>query len=181
MEIMISLAVLSMTTMGGISAFLLLNRYAANLKNLGEARALCQERIEQAQTLAFRPTASVLPLAPNADATTKAATPTIGIFGPTTDYNTSTGAFTAGTNVQTTTETIPIATQSDGTTVGSSSVTYTRTTTVTPAALTLSTEASGVVTSTATTLGMIQFAVNVSYVFHGTTYSMSMNTLRGPD
>ena len=174
LEIMVSVAVLSITSVGGFAAFLSLNRYAANLRNLSTARALCQERVEQALALAFRPTASIVPIAPNADAATKAATPMVAILGATTNYNTTSGAFTGGSNFQSSTETIPVYTQSDGTSArNSANVTFTRTTTVSPT--TLNYAAKG------TSLNLVLFTVNVSYVFHGTTYATSMTTLRGPD
>lgn len=177
-EIIISIGILALGTAGGISAFLLLNRYAANLRNLSAARALCQERIEHALTLPFRPTNSVVPMAPNADPTSKTATPTLAILGETTNYNTTTGAFTGGNNLQTSTETIPVYTQSDGTSANkSANVTYTRTTTVSPSSLMYATPT----TTTTTSLNVVQFTVSVSYVFHGQTYTTAMSTLRGPD
>lgn len=163
--------------MGGISAFMLLNRYAANLRNMSEARALCQERIEQALTLRFQPSSSTVPLAPNADPVAKVANPTLPILGPATSYSTTTGAF-SGSNAQTSTETIPIYTQSDGTSAqNSANVIYTRTTTVTPSGLTYTTPAA----ATAISLNVVLFTVTVSYVFHGQSYSASMSTLRSPD
>lgn len=181
-EVMISLAVLSISTMGGIAAFLTLNRYAANLRNQSEARALCQERIEQAQTMAFRPIlpSIAMPAAPNADPTTNGTNATLPILGlaavspATTDYNVNTGAYTSGTGHQTSSENIPIYTQSDGTSAkGSANVTYTRTTTVSPTTLTYAAKN--------TSLNLVLFTVTVSYVFHGQTYSTSMSTLRSPD
>ncbi len=185
-EIMISIAVLAAGTMGGVSAFMLLNRYAANLRNMAEARALCQERIEQALTLHFVPTSSVVPAAPNSDPTTNAAsnTPTFAILGAITNYNTTSGAFTGGNNLQTSlvsgaSENIPVYTQSDGTSaMNSANVTYTRTTTVSPAGLVYATSGTG---TTATSLNAVVFTVNVSYVFHGQTYSTFMTTMRSPD
>lgn len=173
-EVMVSLAVLAIAGMGGIASFMTLNRYAANLRNLSEAHSLCQERIEQAQTMTFRPTASVLPMAVNADAATKATVLTLPILGAATNYNTTTGAFTGGSNYQTSTETIPIYTQSDGTSAkASANVVYTRTTTVSPTSLTYA--------ANSTSLNIVLFTVTVSYVFHGQTYTTSMNTLRSPD
>ena len=175
---MISIGVLALTGMGGISAFMILNRYAANLRNMSEARALCQERIEQALTLRFLPPSSTVPMAPNADPSTIVASPTWPILGPATDYNTTTSAYSGGSNLQTSTENIPVYTQSDGTSAANSAnVTYTRTTTVSPANLMYAT---GVITTT-TSLNLVLFTVTVSYVFHGQTYSTSMSTLRGPN
>ena len=177
-EIMISIGVLALTSMGGISAFLLLNRYAANLRNMSEARALCQERIEQALTLRFLPPSSTVPLAPNSDPTSIAANPTLPILGAATNYSTTTSAYSGGSNLQTSTENIPIYTQSDGTSASNSAnVTYTRTTTVSPANLYYSTA----VLTTTTSLNVVLFTVTVSYVFHGQSYSTSMSTLRAPN
>lgn len=177
-EIMISLGVLALGTMGGISSFMILNRYAANLRNLSEARALCQERIEQALTLRFLPPSSTVPLAPNSDPTTVTATPTLPILGPAADYNTTTSAYSGASGLQTSIENIPIYTQSDGTSANNSAnVTYTRTTTVSPAGLMYN--AAGVATTTS--LNVMLFTVTVSYVFHGQTYSTSMNALRTPN
>ncbi len=178
LEVIVSVAILALTTTGGIAAFLTLNRYAANLRNLSEARVLCQERIDQALTLRFLPPSSVVPLAPNSDPTTIAASPTLPILGATTLYNTTTSAYSGANNLQTSTENIPIYTQSDGTSaMSSANVTYTRTTTVTPSGLLYAT-ATG---NTTTSLNIMLFTVTVSYVFHGTTYSTSMSTLRSPN
>ena len=92
LEVIVSVAILALTTTGGIAAFLTLNRYAANLRNLSEARVLCQERIDQALTLRFLPPSSVVPMAPNSDPTTTTASPTLAILGPTTAYSTTTSA-----------------------------------------------------------------------------------------
>ena len=180
---MMSLGVLALGTMGGISAFLLLNRYAANLRNMSVARALCQERIEQAQTLTFlAPTTALptgtMPMAPNADAATKATVTTVAILGTASNWNAASSTYVGGSNLQTSTETIPVATQSENTTLSNAAnVTYTRTTTISPAPLYY---IAGSVQTT-TSLNVLQFNVTVSYVFHGQTYSTFMNTLRGPN
>jgi len=89
-------------------------------------------------------------------------------------YNTTTGAFTGGANYVTSTENIPVYTQTDGTSANASAnVTFKRVTTVSPTTLTYLAKLSS--------LNIVQFTVTVSYVFHGQTYSMSMTTLRGPD
>ncbi len=178
LEVIVSVAILALTATGGIAAFLTLNRYAANLRNLSEARVLCQERIDQALTLRFLPPSSVVPMAPNSDPTTITASPTLAILGATTAYSTTTSALNGTTSAQTSTENIPIYTQSDGTSAKSSpNVTYTRTTTVAPSGLMYATAAG----NTTTSLNVVLFTVSVSYVFHGTTYSTSMSTLRSPN
>ena len=117
-------------------------------------------------------------MAPNSDPVTSPANGTLAILGPTTAYSTTSSAYTGASNLQTSTETIPVYTQSDGTSASSSAnVTYTRTTTVAPSGLMYATAAG----NTTTSLNVILFTVTVSYVFHGTTYSTSMSTLRSPN
>ena len=153
---------------GGVASYYLLNRYAANLRNMADARALCQERIEDANTMTFRPSNGVVPLAPSADPTNTASK---AILGAATYYS-STGAFTGGANFVTSTENIPVYTQSTGTAASNSAnVTYTRKCTVTPEAYSY-----GLVP-----LNLVEFTVTVSYVFRGQTYTTSMSTMRGPD
>ena len=179
-EVLIAMGVLVITGIGGYSGFLLLNRYASNLRNMSRARALCQERIEQGLSLPFRPTAIVptFPAAPSADPTVSSPTP-CPILGTSSNY--TSGAFT-GSNVQTSKETIPVLMQSENTlTSGASNVTYTRTTTVSPAAFYLMTASGGKVSATTTSLNMIQMTVTVSWIYRGTTYSTSMSTLRAQD
>ena len=120
---MISVGVLAVGTMGGISAFMILNRYAANLRNMSVARALCQERIEQALTLKFAPTNSTVPMAPNADPSSNAGTPTLPILGAISNYSTATGAYTgAGGPANLLREYSRFYTQSDGTTAANANV-----------------------------------------------------------
>jgi hypothetical protein len=169
------MGVLAMTTMGGVASYYLLNRYAANLRNMSMARAMCQERIEDAISMSFRPTASVVPSAPSADPVNTASRT---ILGATTNYNTSSGAFTGGSNFQTSTETIPVYTQSTGTAAAkSANIVYTRVSKVSPAPLYSATASQ---TST-TSLNVIEFTVTTTYTFKGRTYSTSMSTLRSPD
>ena len=178
-----SLGVLALGTMGGISAFLLLNRYAANLRNMSVARALCQERIEQALTLPFRAPTSTLsgtmPMAPNADAATKAS------GADPRDPRTSQqlerqrrALISASAPSKLLPKPFPSPRNRKTSTVSNSAnITYTRTTTIAPASLYYAT-GSG---TTTTSLNILQFTVTVVYVFRGQTYSASMNTLRGPD
>ena len=115
-----------------------------------------------------------MPTAPSSD---PANTANITILGPGTAYNSS-GAYTGAANLQTSSETIPVYTQSEGTAANSSAtVTYTRTTNVSQAPLTNTSP-----TSTSTTsLDVVQLTVTASYVFLGKTYTTSMSTLRSPD
>ena len=176
-EVMISIGILALGTMGGISAFMLLNRYAANLRNLSVARALCQERIEQALTLPFVPTSSLVPMAPNADPTTNSASPTLPILGAATTYSTTSGAYNGGANTQTSSENIPVYTQSDGTTANNSAnVTYNRVTKVSPSTYTYITP-----TGAVASLDLVVFTVTVSYAAHDQTYSTTMSTMRSVD
>ena len=167
-EVAISIAVLAITSVGGVSAFMLLNKYAASIRNDNMARSLCQERIEQALTLVFLPKTGVVPLAPASDLVNYPGG-TCAILGTAGSYNTTTGAYTGSPSTPTSTETIVVATQSENATAtaaapGSANVTYTRTTTV-----------------SATALGVVQFTVTVSYVFRGVTYTDTMTTYRSPD
>ena len=167
-ETIIAIGILALTTMGGVASYYLLNRYAANLRNLADARALCQERIEQANTLRFQPANGVVPLAPSADPTNTAQQT---ILGPATSYNSS-GTFTGGANTQTSTEKIPVYTQSTGTAAtNSANVTYNRTCNVTFAPL-----YNGV-----NSLNLVEFTVTVNYTFRGRSYTTSMSTMRGSD
>ena len=176
-EVMIAFSVLVLTSVGGISGFVLLNRYAENNRSLSMARALCQERIEQAQTLPYRPTDATptLPSAPSSDPS-PSNNAAFAILGTAANY--SSGVYSGGSNLQTSSETIPIYAYATGTT-GGAAVTYKRTTTVSPVGLTYYNGTNSV--ATATSLYLLQFTVTVSYVYRGTTYSTSMTTIRGPD
>ena len=171
-EVIISIGILALTSMGGVSGFFLLNRYAANLRNMSLARALCQERIEQAQALLFQPTKGTVPAVASADPSNTAA---CTILGTAANYSATTGAFTGGT-LQTSSETIPVYTQSEGTAANKSpNVTYTRATTVWQAPLA---NISGASTAS---LYVVAMTVNVSYTFRGQTYATAMSTLRSPN
>ena len=173
-EVMVAAGVLAITAMSGFSGFLLLNRYAANLRNITVARSLCQERIEQAMTLPFRPGAStpVVPSAPSADPTSTGART---ILGTATNY--TNGAFNAGNDVQTSTETIPFFTKQESTNITTDpTVVFTRTVTVSPANLNAY-ASSGAGAS----LNIIKFTVTVSWTFRNSNYSTAMTALRSPD
>ena len=174
-EVMIAFAILALTSVGGVSGFLLLNRYAENNRSLSLARALCQERIEQAQTLPYRPTDATptLPSAPSSDPSNTAACTILG-----TAANYKSGVYSGGSNLQTSSETIPIYSYTSGVS-GGAAVTYKRTTAVSPAALTYYNGTTSAATTTS--LNLLQFTVAISYVYRGKTYGTSMTTLRGPD
>ena len=119
-------------------------------------------------------------MAPNLDPTSNTTSPTLAILGTAANYNTTSGAFTGGSNLQTSSENIPIYTQSDGTSASASAnVTYTRTTTVSPTSLTYSYTSTGATTTS--TLNAVLFTVTVSYLAHDQTYSTTMSTLRNSD
>ena len=169
-EVMIAFSILVLTSVGGVSGFVLLNRYAENNRCLSMARSLCQERIEQAQTLPYGPT-NVVPTLPSAPSSDPTNTTACTILGSTSNYTAN--GYNGGNNLQTSSEKIPIYTQTTGTTASKSpAVTYTRTTAVTPVALN---------STSGTSLSLLQFTVTVSYVYRGQTYTTSMVTLRGPD
>ena len=54
-EVLVSMAILVLTTVGGVSGFMIFNNYAASSRNISSAKALCQERIEEVQTMPFTP------------------------------------------------------------------------------------------------------------------------------
>ena len=173
-EIMISLGILALTSVGGVSAFLLLNRYASNARSVTAAKELCQERIEQAQTMTYVPTANT----PSVTGQTVNGTSSgpFKILGnaytdasPNYDVN---GQLLAGATA-TTTSSEPVNVylkQETGTNV----IAGTRTTTIAlPTGLTDVTYG--------TQLKIVQFTVTVAWSFRGTNYSYSMYTLRSAD
>ncbi len=171
-EMMVSLAVLTLTAVGGVSGFVLLNQYASSLRNVSSAKALCQERIEQVQTMPFNPPGAVPDvLIPGSDP--KLSTSYYYLLGPSGSYDSS-GKYTGTGTAQTTSETVQVYVQQDGTT---STVPGTRTTTVSLAPLT-----NAVSSGTAgTSLRVVTFTVTVTYTYRGKSYSYSMYTLRSPD
>lgn len=159
-EMMVALTILAMTIVGMMSAFTLLNRFAWNSRNQSSAKALCQQRIEQALALPFHPPAILSSidgfylLGQAANWTTAAAPYTLG----------SPASFTGGAGgVQTSTENVSVYVEQNGTTV---TVPGVRTTTV---------------ACSDTTLDLAQFTVQVAYTYRGKSYSYSMFTLRSPD
>lgn len=177
-EVMVAAGVLVITSVSGYSGFLLLNRRAANMRNLSMARALCQERIEQALTLPYspnppKPASPTFPAAPSADPSHTAA---YMLLGSASNYSGST--YNGGADLQTSLEKISIYTRSEfNSTTGGSTVDYTRTTKVSPSGLT----AYATAPATGSALNTLLFTVSVSWTFRGSTYSTSMSTLRSQD
>lgn len=173
-EIMISLGVLVTTSVGGVSAFILLNRWASNERNLTAAKELCQERVEQAQTMTYVPnktTPSVTGQTVNG--TTTGPYKILGIAygdsGANYDIN---GQLTTNSNVTTSTEPVNIYLRQDN---GVNVVAGTRTTTIG-----LPTNLTDIATGTGQ-LKMVQFTVTVAYNYRSQNYSYSMYTLRSAD
>ena len=193
-ETMVSCGVLVMVVAGSMYSFMVLNRYAANLRNLSAAKELCQERVEQVSTMSFSPP-STTPLVPGQDGkyyyilgmpSVLPAIPSGLTAMPTTvpssspqaaaDYNSS-GAYTDGSGMASLVEPVTIYGPRNGTTA--SAVTGTRTTTVTLSPLIDYTALA--YAGTSQSLNIVQFTVTVAYTFHGNSYSYSMYTLRGSD
>ena len=173
-EVLISLAILVLTTVGGVSGFMLFNSYAANSRNLSSAKALCQERIEEVQTMIFTPPTVVPTVLGQIDGNTYYLLgPGSNSTGQTSVYSSS-GAYT-GTNplVTSTGEKVQVYVQQNGTTI---TVPGTRTSQISLASLTDASTG-----NSSASLNLITFTVTVNYTFRGKSYSYSMYTLRGPD
>ena len=172
-EVMISFGVLALTSVGGVSAFLLLNRYAASARSITAAKELCQERIEQAQTMVFVPTSNT-PSVTGQTVNGTASGP-FKILGnsyldsnPNYDIN---GQLTTNSTLTTSTEPVNIYLKQE---TGTNIIAGTRTTKIAlPTALT---DVSGT-----GQLKIIQFTVTVAYTIRDTNYSYSMYTLRSAD
>lgn len=171
---MVSVAILGVTACGGIGAFTFLNRYASSLRNVSSAKALCQERIEQAISQPFNPPVGV-PSVPAA----KSGYGPFSILGTsanwaaataTAPYNNSTplSSTAAAAGIQTSTEPVDVYVQQDG--GSATAVTGTRTTKITY----MSATPTGVTFAVPTVL----FTVQVSYTFRDKPYTYSMSTLR---
>ena len=170
-EIMISLGVLAVTSVGGVSAFLLLNRYASNNRSITSAKELCQERIEQAQTMVYVPTTNT-PSVPGQLVNGVPSNPsnTFNILGTPSNYD-ATGQLTTSP-LTTSTENVNIYLKQE---TGTNVVAGTRTTTIAlPTGLQDITSGSG-------QLKIVQFTVTVAYSYRGQNYSYSMYTLRSAD
>ena len=157
-ETIISLALLIVSGVAGVYSFMLLNRYAARERYITEAKALCQERIEQVLTLLYTPPGT-LPTVTGQNGTL------YSILGTSTNY-TSAGVYTAAESFQ---EPVTLYLAQDPT--SASTVTGTRTTLVTPANM-IDSSGTGLV------LPMVQFTVTVAWVANGENHSYSMYTMR---
>ncbi len=159
-ETVVALGLLVICGISGFYAFMQLNRYAARERNISSAKALCQERIEQALTMRFQPPTS-LPTVIGQDNITS-----YNILGTST-YYTPAGVYFGAESFA---EPVTVYVQQDGST--NSAIPGVRTTTVTPAPLT---------DTSSTSLGMVQFAVTVAYTVNGENRTYNMYTMRGSD
>ena len=172
---MVSLGILSLTSVGGVSAFMLLNRYASNVRSVTVAKELCQERIEQAQTMVYSPTSNTPSV--SGQVVNGTGSGPYKILGnaysdasPNYDVN---GQLTNSTSaVTTSTEPVNIYLKQE---TGTSVISGTRTTSI--ALPTTLTDTSG----TTGQLKIVQFTVTVAYTFRNQSYSYSMYTLRSAD
>ena len=182
-ETMVSLAVLVVASVGCVLSFMMLNQYAASLRNISSAKELCQERIEQARSMTFSPPATapavpgqdgnyyyILGMPNTASTLVPSGATTVPAAGTSTDYS-SAGAFTGGSGSTTLVEPITIYAPRDGTT--STAITGTRTTSISASSL--------VDANLGGSLNLVQFNVTVAYTYRGQNYSYSMYTLRSPD
>ncbi len=166
-EIMVSLAILVLTTVGGVSGFVMLNQYASSLRNISSAKALCQERVEEVQTMTFNPPLTVPTVPGQTDGQTYYP------LGQLTNYD-ATGKLTAsGTLTTASAEPVQVYLQQDGT---ANTVPGTRTTSVALSSLTDSSTG-----NTGASLKVVMFTATVTYTYRGKSYSYSMYTLRAPD
>lgn len=182
-EVMISLGVLVVTSVGGVSAFILLNRWASNERNITAAKELCQERIEQAQTMTYSPVSNTpLVVGQTVNGTTGKNYKILGVaykdannpdgLGANYDNN---GVLTSTGTLTTSSEPVNIYLRQEN---GTNLVAGTRTTTIAlPTTLTDFTPGTG----TGNQLSIVQFTVTVTYNYRGKDYSYSMYTLRSVD
>ena len=177
-EIMISLGILAVTSVGGVSAFLLLNRYASNNRSMTAAKELCQERIEQAQTMSYAPTTST-PSVPGqtVNGTTSGPYKILGNAYSDANPNYDANGLLLATASPLTTSTEPVniyLKQETGTNV----VPGTRTTTIVrPSSLVDFASQQ----NPQPQLKIIQFTVTVAYSYRGQNYSYSMYSMRSAD
>ena len=174
-EVLVSICILALTSCGGVAAFTMLNRYASTLRNTSSAKALCQERIEQAMSLPFNPPSTIAIVSAQ-----QTAYGPYNLLGAATDWTTVSAPYSAGTPVsytgtssglQTSSEPVNVYVQQDGTTA---TVTGTRTTTVTSMIATLPSSPNVQVPS-------VLFTVQVTYIFRGNANTYSMSTVRSFD
>ena len=188
-EALVSLAVLVVTGVGGVSGFMLLNRYASDNRDLSAAKALCQERIEQVLTLPYRPK-DAIGASSSSTSTSGSTTTTTSqngddlmphvvsqqdpgvvyyLLGHYTDYDTYGHYKTSGIQQTSGTagEPVVLALQPNGTNNAVASVTGTRLTTV---------------TNVGTTAAPLVYAtVTVNWTIRGQAKTYSLFALRSPD
>ena len=175
-EVLVSLAVLVLTAVGGMTGFSLLNRYAMDNADRSAAKALCQERIEQILTLPYRPIQgnAFMPVV------TSQQDPSISYYllgNANSDYDLTTGLYTGTAGQQTSGtsgEPVIISAQPNSTGTVTTPVTGYRFTTVTKAPTTL-------LTAAKTSVPIVLATVTVTWTIRGTTNSYSLYTLRSPD
>ena len=148
--------------MGGVSGFLLLNRYATDNRDRNAAKELCQERLEQMLVLPFNPKAGVVPTVVGQDGVT------YYLLGKTTNYDAANN-YTGGANLQTSSEAVTVSLQPNGTATAATPVTGTRTTTISTAS------------STTAGLCLVQVSVTVTWVVRGTSNTYTLYALRSAD
>lgn len=176
-EIMISMGVLVLTSVGGVSAFILINRWASNERNLTVAKELCQERIEQAQTMTYAPTTNTpLVVGQTVNGTAGGNLKILGVAykdgnnpgggAPNYDIN---GQLLA--SAITSNEPVNIYLRQDN---GVNLVLGTRTTTIA-----LPTDLNDL--GGTGQLKIVQFTVTVAYTYRGQNFTYSMYTLRSAD
>ena len=163
LETMVSLAVLVVASVGCVFSFMMLNQYAASLRNISSAKELCQERIEQARSMTFNPPITtpavpgqdgnyyyILGMPSTASTLVPSGATTVPAAGASTDYST-TGAFTGGSKLTTLVEPITVYAPRDGTTA--TAITGTRTTAIAASPL--------VDANLGGSLNLVQFTVTV--------------------
>jgi type II secretory pathway pseudopilin PulG len=159
-EVLVAVAIVSLTVTSMMSAFTLLNQMASISRNQSSAKALCQQRVEQVLSLPFHPPAVL----PSIDG--------FNLLGQASDWTASAPPYTMGskpafqqpgTSVQTSTEAVSVHVEQDGATV---TVPGTRKTSI---------------TCTDPTLNLAQFTVTVSYTYRSRRFNYDMYCLRGSD
>ena len=177
-EVLVSLAVLVVTGIGGMTGFSLLNRYASDNRDRSAAKALCQERIEQIMTLPYSPIQgnAFMPVVPNPQDPNN-TNPFFLLGNANSDYDLTTGLYTGAANQQTsgtTGEPVVISAQPNATGTAATPVTGYRFTTV-------SKGNTGTTNAAGTQIPFVVATVTVTWTIRGTTNSYSLYTLRSPN
>ena len=172
-ETLVSLALLVLTGVGGVSGFMLLNRYASDNRDRAAAKALCQERVEQILTLPFNPKAGIVPAVVGQDNNTYYL---LGLATTATppSYDSSNN-YIGGANQQTSStfnssgEPVTISLQPNGNATAATPVNGFRTTTISAAP------------SSTPGLCLMNATVTVTWNIRGTTNTYTLYALRSPD